>query len=517
MDDRLRQAPIGVIEVSAEGVVTAVNDAARDLIDADDDVTGLPVEESFPRSVEDSLLDAVRGDAVADTEFEEYYPDHERWLAVSVVPAGDGATVYLEDATERRRHERTVQALEQDRERAAVVDAVLSEVLVELVGAASLEEIAETVCRELGGTERYEFAWVGEREIGGSGLTVSAVAGETGETFTAVREALDGQAATPEERAVETSRLQAAQPLPDDSAVPEAVRRAGFADGVQSALAIPLAYGSNVHGVVGVYADGTEAFSDRERDSFEMLGEVAGFAVTAARNRNLLLSDSVTEVTLDVGGDSALAALSDELGAEFALEGVVPHGDDALLCFVAAGGHDAETLRRVADGVDGIAGVRVVDGSDSDSGSGGTAEVEVRGATPLLAVSSLGGTLRRASFENGTGRVVVDLPPDEDARRVVNAVGREYDAELVAKRERERSVTTTREFRDELDDRLTERQRTVLRTAYLADYFESPRGSTAEEVAASLDITGPTLLHHLRAGQRKLFDVYFAEDAPTRD
>jgi predicted DNA binding protein len=78
-------------------------------------------------------------------------------------------------------------------------------------------------------------------------------------------------------------------------------------------------------------------------------------------------------------------------------------------------------------------------------------------------------------------------------------------------------VTTTREFRDELDDRLTERQRTVLRTAYLADYFESPRGSTAEEVAASLDITGPTLLHHLRAGQRKLFDVYFAEDAPTRD
>jgi hypothetical protein len=59
-----------------------------------------------------------------------------------------------------------------------------------------------------------------------------------------------------------------------------------------------------------------------------------------------------------------------------------------------------------------------------------------------------------------------------------------------------------------LDDRLTQRQRTVLQTAYFADYFESPRGSTAEEVATSLDITGSTLLHHLRAGQRKLLDAY---------
>jgi predicted DNA binding protein len=52
----------------------------------------------------------------------------------------------------------------------------------------------------------------------------------------------------------------------------------------------------------------------------------------------------------------------------------------------------------------------------------------------------------------------------------------------------------------------------VLRTAYLADYFEAPRGSTAEQVAASLDITGSTLLHHLRAGERKLLDVYLDGD-----
>ncbi|WP_245957324.1 helix-turn-helix domain-containing protein [Haloplanus rubicundus] len=100
-------------------------------------------------------------------------------------------------------------------------------------------------------------------------------------------------------------------------------------------------------------------------------------------------------------------------------------------------------------------------------------------------MSSLGGAVRRASFDGGTGRLVVDLPPDGDVRRIVETISDEYDAEFVSKAERKRFVTTAHEFRDGL----TQRQRTVLRTAYLADYFESPRGSTAEEVATSLDIT----------------------------
>jgi predicted DNA binding protein len=510
MDERLRHAPIGVLDVGSDGTVRGINDAAREVLDAPAE-SGVPVDAVAPRSVEDSLLAAFDGPFVADTCFEEYYPDLERWLSVSVVPAEGGATVYLQDVTEGRRHERTARRLRQERKRTAIIDEVLSEVLAELVGASSREEIAETVCRELGETTLYEFAWVGERDIGGDELVVHGAAGETGETFAAVRDALEEGATTPEERAVETGRLQTVQPLADDPAVPDPVRMAGFADGVQSALAVPLVYGSNVHGVVGVYASGEEAFAEGERTAFETLGEVAGFAVTAARNRNLLLSDGVTEVTFEVGSDSALAALSGVLDAEFDLEGLVPRGEDALLCFLSVADDALEAIDDAAADVDGIDDVRAI----GDGDAGGTAELEVGGATPLLAVSSLGGTVRRATFEGGTGRVVVDLPPDSDVRRMADAVSRDYDAEVLAKRERERSVTTAREVRDALDDRLTDRQRTVLRTAYLADYFESPRGSTAEEVAASLDITGSTLLHHLRAGQRKLLDAYFTDSTPT--
>jgi hypothetical protein len=427
---------------------------------------------------------------------------------VSVVPTDDGATVYLRDRTTRRRLEQSVERLRGERDRTAVIDAVLSEVLADLVDASTRGEIAETICTGLGETDLYEFAWVGERDVGTDGLAVRASAGDTGETFAAIRDAL-GDGATPEERAVDTGRLRTSQPLAEDTAVPESVRMAGFADGVQSLLAIPLASGANVYGVFGVYASGTDAFSDRERTGFETLGEIAGFAVTAARNRTLLRSDAVTELTLDVGADSVLAALSREIDAELTLQGIVPQDDDALLCVVAVdGGRLAERSDRATD----VAGVRDVR-SISEAESGGRLAVEVQGATPLSAVSSLGGTVRSATFDDGAGRLVVDLPQDGDVRRIADAVTERFDADVVAKRERERSVTTARGFRDGLDDRLTDRQRTVLRAAYLSDYFESPRGSTAEEVAGSLDITGSTLLYHLRAGQRKLLDAFFDDGA----
>ncbi len=510
MDDRLQQAPVGVLEVAADGTVVGINEVAREQLRRSDDPAGAPIYEIFPRSVEDSLLDALGGESVTDTTFEEYYPNLEQWFSISVVPTDDGATVYIEDTTKRRHHEKVVERLRKERQRTAVIDEVLSGVLAELVGASSREEIAETICRELGETELYEFAWVGERDIGSDELVIRAAAGETGETFDAVREAIDDTTVTPEERAIESGSLQTIQPLADGSDVPDAVRMAGFADGVQSVLAIPLLYGSNVHGVVGIYATGTDAFSERERTSFETLGEVAGFAITAVRNRNLLLSDDVTELTLNVGNDSVLALLSGRLDTEFVLEGLVPHGDDALLCFVTGKDVEIDAVADAAADIGGIGNVRPI----RDSDSGGTVEIEVRGSVPLLAVSSLGGTIRQADFDGGTGQVVVDLPPDSDVRRIADAISRDYDAEVVAKRERERSVTTVRELHDEFDNSLTERQKAVLRTAYLADYFESPRGSTAEEVASSLDITGSTLLHHLRAGQRKLLDAYF-DDTPN--
>jgi len=55
-------------------------------------------------------------------------------------------------------------------------------------------------------------------------------------------------------------------------------------------------------------------------------------------------------------------------------------------------------------------------------------------------------------------------------------------------------------------DRLTDRQREVVRTAQRLGYFEYPRETDAEAVAAAVGIARSTFSEHLAAAQRQVFD-----------
>jgi predicted DNA binding protein len=512
MDERFDRAPFGVLTTTPDGTVTAANDRAREVLEVDEGgIEGKNIRMRFPHSVDRTLPDAFDDPgAVARRDFDEYYPQLDRWLSVAIVPAEEEVSVYVRDITARKRAEQARDDLQAELERVMLTDRLVSDVLSALVEVSTREEIAESICERLGDADLYEFAWVGERELGDDSIEVRASAGATERLLDSIRETLGADPTSPEERAVETGELQAVQRLADDPSVPEPVRKAAFAGGLQSLLAIPLTYGSSVYGVVGVYATEPEAFSARERESFRTVGEIAGFAINAARHRNLLLSDSVVEMTFSVSADAGpLVAATTACDATLTLDGMVPRQEGGVLCYVAVDGTEPERVAELlADRVDGDS-TRVV----SAEGTSGVVEVEVDAGTPLGLLLEHGATIGAAEFEDGTGRIVAEFSPEEDVRRVADAVARRVKGEVVAKRRRERDVTTPTEFREELRDRLTDRQETVLRTAFFSDYFESPRESTAEEVAESLGVTGPTLLYHLRAGQRKLLSAFF--DART--
>lgn len=62
-------------------------------------------------------------------------------------------------------------------------------------------------------------------------------------------------------------------------------------------------------------------------------------------------------------------------------------------------------------------------------------------------------------------------------------------------------------------NRLTDRQREVLRTAYRMGYFSYPREATAEEVADALDIAASTVHKHLVSALGNLFDSLYTADS----
>ena len=506
MEHRLEEAPIGIITVR-NGTVRAWNDPASDVLttDAPD---GEPISDVFPRSIERSLPQAFDGTSVSDVAFEEYYPSIDRWLSVSVVPEDDTATVYVTDVTEQKDRERTIERLRTESKRATMVDALIADVLEGLVGATSQDAILETIRNQLGTSELYRFVWTGEYVVDTDELVINGVAGEQGELFPAIRDAVEEGQAIPERRAVEQRRPELIQSLSKNKAVPKALRAAGFADGVQSMFALPLVYDSSVYGVVGVYAGTEAAFSDLVQSSFETLGELAGYAINATQNRKLLFSDTITEVTFGLGANSPLVRVSETCDAELTLDGTVAPSDTGLTCFLSVSEASPEDIVATVEALPASRGGRVIQRSDADHGR---VQVTLVDTVPLVTAINRGATIQTAVFNGDDSRLVVELSPDANVRRLANVLGDDEPAAVLARQDKTRSPKTKQEFQNDLHDRLTDRQATALRTAYLADYFTSPRGSTAEEVATSLGITGSTLLHHLRASQRKLLAAFYDE------
>jgi predicted DNA binding protein/putative methionine-R-sulfoxide reductase with GAF domain len=376
--------------------------------------------------------------------------------------------------------------------------------MVALVGAADRSEIERSVCDRLTETDLYDVAWIGEHDPAGERLAVRESAGEGADV---VEDLAAGP--SPELAAVESGEATVVDQVATDESVPEPVRAAAFKRGLQSSIAVPLRYGSTVYAVLGVYAARPDAFSATERSGFETLGRVAGFAINASRQRNLLLADAVVEVELQVTDEAAaLVAATGELGCSATVEGVVPVDEGSLLCYVTVAGASAEAVTEALT-AGGVAVERIVD----DREDGCLLELSVDDDSPIVTVTERGATVPSATYESGTGRLVIEMAPEDDVRETVEAVSGGFpDTTLLAKRDRRRPVETEERYRGELDEDLTDRQRTALRTAFLADYFESPRGSTAEEIAASLDISSPTFHHHIRAGLDKLLTIYFDEE-----
>ena len=539
MNEALTNAPIGVITATIDGAVTAINDRAATLIETPPpEAVGEPLVDVCPASAAGTLRSAIDGEPTPTT-VEEYYPRLDRWLAVEVQVA-DEIRLFCRETTETHELTQHVEELERRLDRIQRIDSLIVRVLQQVIDAADRTAIADTICEQLGTTSRYDFVWVGDREFPNDRLGVIATAGTAPEIHDRIEAALGETDTLPGQRAVDQETTQVVDGFADNRSLPRRLRQAAFASGLQSCLAVPLRYQGAVYGVVSVYSGHTGGFSEQEQAGLETLGRVAGFAIRATRQEDLLVADTVTEVRLSVTGASIpLDRAAAEIETSFSLDGAVPRGDGPVVCYVApetpvvdadteGDGDDPTTdsdETPTAGDADQLSpqlieqtlrdDEQVVGVSWVHTGDNPLLQVTVAGETPVTALAGWGASIRSATYRGGTTEIVAEAPPDESVRRLIETVDDTVaDTELLAKEETTRSPDTVDAFRNDLTARLTDRQQAALRAAYLAEYFASPRGSTAAEVANALDITGPTLLYHLRRAEQKLVGA-FLETEPT--
>ncbi|PSP52777.1 histidine kinase, partial [Halobacteriales archaeon QH_7_68_42] len=273
---------------------------------------------------------------------------------------------------------------------------------------------------------------------------------------------------------------------------------------------VPVEYGETTHGLLVVGATAEDAFAREERQVLAGIGWQVGQAMTDIKRRNLLLADRVLELGFRTESEeSFFVAASERLGASFDLEGFVPGEEQSLLYFVTMTGATPDEVVGFAADADGIDSARLI----RDYGGSYLVEFVVDGEQPATTLTELGGQVTDFTVESGVQRLTVEFTTGTDVRSVFNGLQSSFpESSLRSKQEIQRSVQTTDGLRRSLEDDLTDNQQSILRAAYLADYFEWPRGSTAEELADSLGVSSPTLHNHLRKAQQKLLTAFFDDE-----
>ena len=496
---------------STDGEIEYVNPAFEDLIGySQSEVVGRPAADILSSGEDtDAYRDelhrtVLEGDSWTGQVTLRHKSGERVHVRQTVAPAGDSgvefAVVVATDVTERIRRERALARRCETLEGLEGLVADINAAGRELIDASTRSEIEAAVCGSLADSDAYLAAWIGGTDPAESRLRPREWAGAP----TADESAFDVDSSAL------SSSLRTGQPRVAGNEFPPDVLGPFRGEAVPDARSVglvPIAYGETTYGVLAAFTDRASAFGDRERTLLSDLGARVGHAITAIERRNLLLADTVVELEFRCTDEGAfLVPATAEHDCACSIEAVVPVAEGSLLFYVTLSGAQPDAFLDTATAASGVVDGRYIREYDDRS----LLELTVEGSSPALTLTEIGATIREGVVEAGEQTLRAEIAQETGVRSVVKGLQVAFpETTLRAKHAIDRPIETVAEFQDSLTETLTDKQRSALRAAYFAGYFDWPRGSTAEEVADSMGVSSPTLHNHLRKAERKLLSSFF--------
>ncbi|WP_254533224.1 bacterio-opsin activator domain-containing protein [Natrinema gelatinilyticum] len=428
-----------------------------------------------------------------DGERDEFATDAVELAAAYVERALDD----IQYRTEIRELDQSLQERTDRYERMARITEKVRKMDQALIQANSRDEIERVVCERLLTSDRFSFVWVGEldrdetlrcRRSAGDGC------GYIDEISLRVAGSVEN--APPTCQTAKTGEVTVISDIASESDV--SWRDLAICRNFYSVASIPLVYEGIVYAVVTIYADRPFAFGELALSVLIEMGETIGYAINASEAKQTLTSDGTADIRFQIVDlDDPFVALADRLECEIEVKTVSARSPRHYVAYAMIRDVDSDCVHRAARSIDSVTDVSFI-----AENNGQIFEISITGSCIPVSLADLGAKPRLITATDGRGYVTISVPPETDARSFVEQVQTIFPtAEPVAHLQGSSEASTDLYA---LETPLTDRQQEVLEAAYFSGFFEWPRNSTGEEIAASLGISQPAFLQHLRAAERKL-------------
>jgi PAS domain S-box-containing protein len=520
LEQILEATPAGVVILSDSGDITRANARAEELLGlSKGNIEGRRYdcpdwdiwdEDGVAIAPEDHPVTHVRetGETVQGFTHGITLPDgSDRWLSSNVTPVFDASgsltqiVVALEDITALKRLEQLIETFHPINET--------------LNTATTRQETEQELCELLTDTRAYQYARISEHTPGTVPTEASLLSRLESVSFddSVVPPIESPNETNPTQAAVETGEIQVVTRARGDSRF-ESWRDYTLEQGLQGGAIVPFSYNNRIYGLLTLYTDRSGAFDERELALLSTLGDRIGQVLHSLETERVLHADTVTALTFrstDTG--SFFVSASAELDCTIDIIDTIPGSAETFVYYASIRGASLDALDEIAAEADCVVEMRQIrTGTDPP---GGDVEIELRERSLAAALMRMGAVVKRDTITGGEAEVVCEVPLSHDIESLVTCLSQSFpDTDLVAKREYNRSEESTGEpagqvLADVYHEELTDRQRQVLRAAAYGGFFESPRGSTATEVADALSLTQSTFSYHLRNAQQTLFEALF--------
>jgi HTH-type transcriptional regulator, bacterioopsin transcriptional activator and related proteins len=406
----------------------------------------------------------------------------------------------VRDITEQLRREEEFVALNR-------LNKVFQEVTNAIIESSSREEIEQTITEHLTNSDSYEYAWIGHLDRHGEKIIPQI--DDTNEADLSeipLSSANDDPTShPPAAEAIRTGEVQVTYDNTADPVLGQWKRSQDIHHQVK--ISIPITYEERVYGVLNVYTARENAFDENERRIIRRLSEVVGHAINAIERKRALLENCAQEITFKSHRFAEIfTEAADDESFTISIEKFVALPDDRSIAYYSLDGLDPAVFIDVIEQYNPNAEYHVTD----KEGSQARVEVQQSNLTLATELATYNSWITDGTLQNGEFRIKVQVPQHSHIREVIDVVKEAYpDVEVLAQTEIERESARLRNVFSDLDDQLTERQRTTLEVAYYSGYFDWPRAITGEELAERLDVTPGTVSHHLRHGEHKVLSAFF--------
>lgn len=372
-----------------------------------------------------------------------------------------------------------------------------------VVAESTREDVEEAVLDAVVGEEWFDFGWIGTVDPDSGELTPRHWTGDGSQYL----DDLSLAVATSDEPSCRTARQRDVTVAPNVAEnLAGGWERDALAQDFHSVLSVPIEYEGILYGVLTVYADRPNGFRESLVSALEQVGETSGYAINATERTMCMVSNGVTELEIEIESPAdVLNVVADAIGTTVECLELTRLSDGSTKVLFSAPDVPAESVLATTAGLVEVEDVEHVAGDDPHLYT-----AVVTGQMVGSTLGTSGGVPERITADGTSLVAAVSVPESVDVRTFVGRLERRYpETNLLARRERDRSTRTRMGFHSELEATLTDRQMEVLETAYEEGFFRSPRDATGQDVADELGVSQPTVSHHLRAGQGKLFSLLF--------